>query len=80
MNRIPTTAREDLEAKRNDIARLLDVLGMELAKHDERAKAAPNNWGFPGNLGKVRSDLIDTIAFISGMGREAIEDFLDDAI
>jgi len=69
-----------MEAKRNDIARLIDVLGMELAKHDERAKTAPNNWGFPGNLGKVRSDLIDTIAFISGMGREAIEAFLDDAI
>jgi len=79
MRTVPTTAREAMTAKQNDIARLIDVLQMELAKHAERAKAAPNNWGFPGNLGKVRSDLIDTVAFISGMGREEIEAFLDDA-
>ena len=79
MRTVPTTAREAMTAKQNDIARLIDVLQMEITKHAERASAAPNNWGFPGNLGKVRSDLIDTVAFISGMGREEIEAFLDDA-
>jgi len=79
MPKMPTTAREAMTANQNDIARLIDVLQMEIAKHAERANAAPNNWGFPGNLGKVRSDLIDTAAFISGMGRDAIEAFLDDA-
>ena len=77
--KFPISAVETYAARSNDIARLIDVLEMALAKHHERANAAPNNWGFPGNLGKVRSDLIDTIAFISGMGRDAIEAFLDDA-
>ncbi|MBX3356496.1 MAG: hypothetical protein KF724_12440 [Phycisphaeraceae bacterium] len=80
MPKTNATAAEALASHQNDIARLIDVLQMELTKHAERAKAAPNNWGFPGNLGKVRSDLIDTVAFISGMGREAVEGFLDDAI
>ncbi|MBL9032559.1 MAG: hypothetical protein JNM80_12745 [Phycisphaerae bacterium] len=73
------TAAETYAARRNDIARLLDVLAMELDKHDERAKADPRNWGLPGNLGKVRSDLIDLVGFISGMERERIEEFLRDA-
>jgi len=78
-NRTPKTeptAAETYAARRNDIARLLDVLEMELDKHDERAKAEPRNWGLPGNLGKVRSDLMDTVAFLSGMDREDIERFL----
>ncbi|GIK54164.1 MAG: hypothetical protein BroJett014_31370 [Planctomycetota bacterium] len=73
------TAAEAYAARRNDIARLLDVLEMELDKHDEQAKADPRNWGLPGNLGKVRSDLIDLVGFISGMERERIEEFLRDA-
>ena len=73
------TAAEAYAAARNDIARLLDVLEMELARHDERAKADPRNRGFTGNLGKVRSDLMDTVAFLSGMERSDIERFLDDA-
>ncbi|MBL9030142.1 MAG: hypothetical protein JNM80_00365 [Phycisphaerae bacterium] len=73
------TAAETYAARRNDIARLLDVLQMELDKHDERAKDDPRNWGLPGNLGKVRGDLIDLVAFTSGMERERIEEFLRDA-
>ncbi len=70
------TAAEMYAARRNDIARLLDVLQMELDKHDERAKADPTNWGITGNLGKVRSDLMDTVAFLSGMDREDVDRFL----
>ncbi|QOJ18464.1 MAG: hypothetical protein HRU76_13080 [Phycisphaeraceae bacterium] len=73
------TAAEIYAARRSDIARLLDVLEMELDKHDERAKADPRNWGLPGNLGKVRSDLIYLVGFLSGMERERIEEFLRDA-
>jgi hypothetical protein len=73
------TAAEAYAAARNDIARLLDVLDMELAKHEARAKADARNWGFAGDLQKVRSDVIDTVAFISGMEREAVEGFLADA-
>ena len=70
------TAAEMYAARRNDIARLLDVLAMELDKHDERAKADPTNWGITGNLVKVRSDLIDVVGFLSGMDREDVERFL----
>lgn len=70
------TAAETYAARRNDIARLLDVLEMELDKHAEAAKADPQNWGRTGDLGKVRSDLMDTVAFLSGMDREDIERFL----
>lgn len=73
------TAAETYAARRIDIARLLDVLAMELDKHDERAKAEVRNWGLPGNLGKVRSDLIDLVGFLSGMERDRIEEFLRDA-
>ncbi|GJQ28437.1 MAG: hypothetical protein HBSAPP03_03210 [Phycisphaerae bacterium] len=78
-DKIEPTAVETYAARRNDIARLLDVLAMELDKHDERATADPRNWGLPGNLGKVRSDLIDLLGFISGLERECIEEFLRDA-
>ena len=73
------TAAEAYAARRNDIARLMDVLQMELEKHADAAKADPRNWGFAGSLGKVRSDLIDLVGFMSGMDREHVEAFLNDA-
>lgn len=73
------TAAETYAARRNDIARLMDVLQMELDKHAEGAKADPRNWGFAGSLGKVRSDLVDLVGFMSGMDREHVEAFLADA-
>ena len=73
------TAAEVYAARRSDIARLLDVLQMELEKHAEGAKADPTNWGRVGDLGKVRSDLIDLAGFMSGMEREEVERFLNDA-
>ena len=35
--------------------------------------------GRSGGLGKVRSDLIDLVGFMSGMDREHVEAFLNDA-
>lgn len=70
------TAAETYAARRGDIARLLDVLDMELTKHGEAAKADPANWGHAGDLGKVRGDLIDLVGFISNTSREDIEAFL----
>ena len=79
-NRKPEpTAAEAYASCRNDIARLMDVLQMELDKHAEGAKADPRNWGRTGDLGKVRSDLIDLVGFMSGMDREHVEAFLNDA-
>ena len=73
------SATETYAARRNDIARLMDVLQMELDKHAEGAKADPRNWGFAGSLGKVRSDLIGLVGFMSGMDPEHVEAFLNDA-
>ncbi|MBU6413807.1 MAG: hypothetical protein KGS45_10050 [Planctomycetes bacterium] len=73
------TAAETYAARRNDIARLMDVLQMELDKHAEQAKVDPRNWGHTGDLGKVRSDLIDLVGFMSGRDREHVEAFLADA-
>ena len=73
------TAAEVYAARRNDIARLMDVLQMELDKHAVAAKADPRNWGFAGSLGKVRSDLIDLVGFLSNMDPEHVEAFLNDA-
>ena len=82
-NRTPApqqpTAAETYATRQNDIARLMDVLQMELDKHAEAAKADPRNWGRTGDLGKVRSDLIDLVGFMSGMDREHVEAFLNDA-
>ncbi len=40
------------------------------------AEADAKCWGKVGDLGKVRSDLIDLVGFMSGNDREAIERFL----
>lgn len=74
-----TTASETYAARATDIARLIDVLEMHLQINAESAKADPTNWGRAGDLGKVRSDLIDLVGFVSGMEREHVETFLDDA-
>ena len=73
------TAAETYAARRGDIARLLDVLAMELDRHAQEAKAKPGDWGFPGSLGKVRQDLIATVGFLSNMDPEQVEAFLADA-
>ena len=71
-----TNARDAYQARQNDIARLIDVLQMELDKHADAAKADAKCWGKVGDLGKVRSDLIDLVAFMSSVDREQIEAFL----
>ena len=73
------TAAQAYAARRADIARLLDVLAMELDRHDARTTAEPSNWGLAGNLGKVRADLIEMVGFLSGMDPEEVQRFLDDA-
>ena len=71
-----TNARDAYQARQSDIARLIDVLQMELDKHADAAQADAKCWGKVGDLGKVRSDLIDLVGFMSGMDREAVEGFL----
>jgi len=70
------TAAEAYAARRNDIARLLDVLQMHLDINDKEHAAAPANWGLVGNLGKVREDLVNLVGFLANMDPEHVEDFL----
>ena len=70
------TAAEAYAAKAKDIARLIDVLQMELDKHETLTKGDSKNRGRVGDLEKVRQDLIETVSFLSGMERRRIEEFL----
>ncbi len=74
-----TTDAEAYAARRNDIARLLDVLHMELDRHAEEAKADPSNWGRAGDLDYVRQSLVTLVAFTSGRETEDVQRFLDGA-
>ena len=47
------TAAQTYAARRADIARLLDVLDMELQKHDEGFRANPRDWGFGPRTSRV---------------------------
>lgn len=71
----PTSA-EAYAARRSDIARLIDVLEMELEKYDANAAAEPKRWDYAGTLGHVRSTLIDMVESLSGHERDRIEEFL----
>jgi hypothetical protein len=78
MSKTEPTAAETYAARRADIARLLDVLQMELDRSDAAAKAAPGDWGHAGSLGKVRADLIGVAGFLSNKDPEEVEAFLND--
>lgn len=73
------TPAETFAKRDSDIARLIDVLGMEMDKRREAAKANPTSWYGVGDLDKVRADLVDLVAFVSGMDPDAVREFLDDA-
>ena len=73
------TAAETYAAHRSDIARLLDVLGMELDRHADCARADPRHWGLVGDLAKVRTDLVEAVRYLSGMETAEVERFLSDA-
>lgn len=76
-NRPRQTAAEAYATARSDIARLLERLDAELARHEKRAAANPRDWGLQGDLLKVRADLLETTAFISGLEQDTIEGTLD---
>ena len=72
------TARELYDERREDIARVLDWLDMELDRHRTNAKADPKNWCFAGDLGHVREKLIETLAFLSNGETDEIENLLSE--
>ena len=74
-----TTALAQYRKHRDDIDRLIDVIQMELDKCDEQMEHDYKNWSRTGSIAKVRSDLMDTLAFVSGMDRELVATFLKEA-
>ncbi len=73
------TASQAYAKRCSDIARLIDVLQMELDAHAKRAALAEKHWGYPGDLGRIREGMIELVMSMSGMERERIEDFLAEA-
>ena len=76
MTTTPETASQAYAKRTCDIARLIDVLQMELDAHARRAALAETHWGYPDDLGRIRAGLIELVMGMSGMDRERIEDFL----
>lgn len=72
------TAAETYAKHQADIARLIDVLQMELEAHAKKAKAEPTNWGLTGDLSNVRSGLVELVTFMSGMDEDEVEEFLSE--
>jgi hypothetical protein len=70
------TASELYDERRQDIARVMDWIEIELDKHKTNAKANPKDWGYAGDLGHVREKLIETLAFLSNNEPQEIEDLL----
>ncbi len=70
------TAAEAYAARRNDVARLLDVLRMHIDINDRGHAAAPGDWGLVGNLSKARGDLVNLVGFMAHMDPEHVEEFL----
>ncbi|GMU38249.1 MAG: hypothetical protein KJ057_09725 [Phycisphaerae bacterium] len=77
-NETKKTAIETYNARRADVARLLDVLEMELGKYDKRAKAEPKRWDYAGTMDYIRTTLIDLVEGLSKVEREEIERFLSE--
>ena len=66
------TAAEMYAARRADIDRLLAALKDNLRLHAKDHHANPRNWGLTGDLGKVREDLINIVAFMTEMEPEEV--------
>jgi hypothetical protein len=58
---------------RQDVDHLLDFLGQELRKHTKQAKADAGNFGFTGDLYRLRSCLVEVLAGLRGVEIEDIE-------
>ena len=55
------TAAERYADQRKDIAVLVDCIQMELDEHAARAAATPTDWGYVGDLGRVRESMREVL-------------------
>ena len=59
------TAAETYSERQRQCKALLAMLRQELADHARLAGRRPRLWTFAGDLGKVRQDLIEAVAFLA---------------
>ena len=74
MANTPTTPTARAASLRAEIASLLDWMELELQKDEQQ----PATWPGVGSLNKVKADLMDTLEFVSGVSKDAIQENLDD--
>jgi len=55
------TAAERYADHRRDVAVLMDCIQMELDDHAGRAAEKPNDWGYAGDLGRIRESMKDIL-------------------
>ena len=67
------TADQAYEAAKNDISNLMGFLECELTKKNDVI-----TWPMYGSLRHVRQNLIETLAFLSGIDEKNIEGSLED--
>ena len=75
-NQHKPAAIESYRRRREDVARLLDILDQELAKHAGLAESAPGDWRYPGTMDFIRSSLLGIVEGLSGIERDRIEETL----
>ena len=51
------TAAERYADQRKDIAVLVDCIQMELDEHAKRAAEKPTDWGYVGDMGRIRESM-----------------------
>jgi hypothetical protein len=70
------TAYKHCLKRRQEIARVMDWIELELDKHTTEAKAEPWNFGYAGSLCHVLEKMVTTLAFLSNSEPEDIEKLL----
>ena len=75
-NTTKKTAAETYVERQRDIVAMLDWMQMALDTHEEAAKAEPEKWTAVGDLAKVRRQIKETLAFLSGHDEADIEEAL----
>jgi len=78
-NKPTETAAGTYAARRADVARLMDVLEMQLQAVDERHARDPASWGHVGSLNLLRAGLIRAVTLIDGIDTDDVERFLAEA-
>ena len=66
-------AARTYQARRRDVEKLLDMLKEEVAHHAEFAAKEPGDWGFAGDLGHVREQLVETLSFLAQQDASDVE-------